>query len=88
MRTYPLYVLVLRIYSFSQQLEFSRERAYFAYLNFALIFIRRSLIWRFFFFTIAQNAKLKTYEFRYQYGRYFYDVVLWKCQRVFDVELI
>ena len=25
MRTYPLYVLVLRIYSFSQQLEFSRE---------------------------------------------------------------
>ena len=25
------------------------KRAYFAYLNFALIFIRRSLIWRFFF---------------------------------------
>ena len=25
MRTYPLYVLVLRIYYFSQQLEFSRE---------------------------------------------------------------
>ena len=25
MRTYPLYVLVSRIYSFSQQLEFSRE---------------------------------------------------------------
>ena len=25
MRTYPLYVLVLRIYSFSQQLEFSLE---------------------------------------------------------------
>ena len=25
MRTYPLYVLVLRIYPFSQQLEFSRQ---------------------------------------------------------------
>ena len=67
MRTYPLYVLVLRIYSFSQQLEFSRE-SLFRVSKFRFDFHSQvvDLAIFFFFFTIAQNAKLKTYEFRYQ----------------------
>ena len=65
MRTYPLYVLVLRIYSFSQQLEFSRE-SLFRVSKFRIDFHSLVFDLAIFFFTIAQNAKLKTYEFRYQ----------------------
>ena len=65
MRTYHLYVLVLRIYSFSQQLEFSRE-SLFRVSKFRFDFHPQVFDLAIFFFTIAQNAKLKTCEFRYQ----------------------
>ena len=65
MRTYPLYVLVLRIYSFSQRLEFSHE-SLFRVSKFRFDFHSQVFDLAIFFFTIAQNAKLKTYEFRYQ----------------------
>ena len=52
MRTYPLYVLVLRIYSFSQQLEFSRE-SLFRVSKFRLDFHWQVFDLAIFFFIIA-----------------------------------
>ena len=64
MRTYPLYVLVLQIYSFSQRLEFSQE-SLFRVSKFRFDF-HSQVFDLAIFFSIAQKAKWKTYEFRYQ----------------------